>query len=118
MWHLRASVPLHSFFNIPFLMHLPCAAPRVKAPGGKLMTKERDGPCAMWFGDGDVTSGEGTDDTDDDDDDDGGFVGGVGFGFVWGPGGMMVGGNTANPGFGPMMHPLMHMMADGVDAMA
>jgi hypothetical protein len=92
--------------------------PRVTAPGGKLITKERDDPLAVLFGDivGCDQDEDETDDDDndnDDDDDDDGFGGGVGFGFMGGLAGMMDGGGGANAGFAPMMNPMMQMMMSG-----
>lgn len=84
--------------------------PRIKAPGGKLITKERDDLRAMWgLGEGDIGSDEDEDEDEDDDDDDDG----MGFGFMGGLPGMMVGGGGADAGFVPMMHPLLQMMMGG-----
>jgi hypothetical protein len=93
--------------------------PRVKARGGKLITKERDDPEGAWFN---ADTGEygldyDEDETDDDDDDDDGFGGGVGFGFMGGLAGMMDGGGGVDGGFVPMMHPLMQMMMGGAGNM-
>jgi hypothetical protein len=95
--------------------------PRVMAPGGKLITKERHGgdPNAALFRecmgfDQDEDEDEEETDDDDDDEDDDGFGGGAGFGFMGGLG-LLQGDGGAGTGTVPafMMQPLMQALMGG-----